>query len=279
MNLIGIDFEDWFHPELIQKTLDTTKKKPTVVNGINKILDWLRKNDTYATFFMVGELLEQKPELLDKILDGGHEIGFHTMTHSRLDSINFQEKFENELIHFDKLTSGKSKGFRAPSFSLNSITSCAIDILAKNHYTYDSSIVPVQTKLYGIPGAEKNPYLISSKSIAKNDPDGQITEFPLLTTKIFGKTIPAGGGFYVRTLPLSLINKAIKDHNSNSIPATFYIHSWELTPEYMPKIPLSFLDNFITYHNLKKTMNKMTQIINEFNFTSFSRYQKHISKN
>jgi peptidoglycan-N-acetylglucosamine deacetylase len=274
LNLLGIDFEDWFHPELIQKTLDTTKKKPTVVNGIDKILDWLRKNDTYATFFMVGELLEQKPELLDKILDDGHEIGFHTMTHSRLDSINFKEKFENELIYFNKLTSGKSKGFRAPSFSLNLQTSWAIDILSKNNYIYDSSIVPAKTKLYGVANAEKKPYLISSNSIEKNDPTSKITEYPLLTTNILGKSIPAGGGFYVRTLPLFLINKAIKEQNDNSIPATFYIHSWELTPEYMPKIPLSFLDNFITYHNLKNTMNKMTQIINKFDFTSFDRYKK-----
>ena len=228
---------------------------------------------------MVGELLEQKPELLDKILDEGHEIGFHTMTHSRLDSINFKEKFENELIYFNKLTSGKSKGFRAPSFSLNSKTSWAIDMLSKNHYVYDSSIVPAKTKLYGVANAEKNPYLISSKSIDKNDPTGKITEYPLLTTKILGKTVPSGGGFYVRTLPLFLIHKAIKEQNDNSVPATFYIHSWELTPEYMPKIPLSFLDNFITYHNLKKTMNKMTQIINKFDFTSFSRYPKNISKN
>ena len=274
MNLLGIDFEDWFHPELIQKTLDTTKKKPTVVNGIDKILDWLRKNDTYATFFMVGELLEQKPELLDKILDDGHEIGFHTMTHSRLDSINFKEKFENELIYFNKLTSGKSKGFRAPSFSLNLQTSWAIDILSKNNYIYDSSIVPAKTKLYGVANAEKKPYLISSNSIEKNDPTSKITEYPLLTTNILGKSIPAGGGFYVRTLPLFLINKAIKEQNDNLIPATFYVHSWELTPEYMPKIALSFLDNFITYHNLKNTMNKMTQIINKFDFTSFDRYKK-----
>ena len=148
------------------------------------------------------------------------------MYHDRIDSDNFKDNFENEIKKFEILTKKKSRGFRAPTFSLNQKSSWIIDSLVDANYLYDSSIVPVQTKLYGIPGAEKNPYLISSKSIAKNDPDGQITEFPLLTTKIFGKTIPAGGGFYVRTLPLSLINKAIKDHNSNSIPATFYIHSW-----------------------------------------------------
>ena len=102
MNLLGIDFEEWFHPELIQKYIKKTDNELSVVNGIDKILELLRKNDTYSTFFMVGELLEKKPELMDKILDGGHEIGFHTMTHSRLDSPNYVEKFEYKLIFFYK---------------------------------------------------------------------------------------------------------------------------------------------------------------------------------
>ena len=92
LNLLGIDFEDWYHPELIQRHIKTKKNNPTVINGIDKILDWLRKNETYATFFMVGELLELKPELMDKILEGGHEIAFHTMHHTRLDTPNFKEK-------------------------------------------------------------------------------------------------------------------------------------------------------------------------------------------
>ena len=274
MNLLGIDFEDWFHPELIQNVLTNEGKKPKVIEGIDKIIDWLNHHETYATFFVVGELLEYQPEILDKIIENGHEIGFHTMYHTRLDTTNFREQFEEEIKRFDKMTSGKSKGFRAPTFSLNESSKWLIDVLEENRYEYDSSIVPAKTKLYGVANAEKKPYLISSNSIEKNDPTSKITEYPLLTTNILGKSIPAGGGFYVRTLPLFLINKAIKEQNDNSIPATFYIHSWELTPEYMPKIPLSFLDNFITYHNLKNTMNKMTQIINKFDFTSFDRYKK-----
>ena len=38
-----------------------------------------------ATFFVVGELLEFKPELLDLILENEHEIAFHTMKHTRID--------------------------------------------------------------------------------------------------------------------------------------------------------------------------------------------------
>lgn len=274
MNILGIDFEDWYHPELIQRHIKTKNNKPTVVNGIDKILDWLRKNETLATFFMVGELLEFKPEILDKILSNGHEIAFHTMYHTRVDSLNYKEKFDEEIKRFDVITSKRSKGFRAPSFSLNHSSSWVIDTLANNNYQYDSSIVPAKTKLYGVDNAETKPYRITSSAIEKDSPDGKILEFPLLVTKIFGKTIPAAGGFYLRTLPLKIIENAIRKYNDNSIPATFYIHSWELTPEYMPKIPLSIMDSFITYHNLNSTFSKMDKILKKFRFTSFEQYLK-----
>jgi len=272
LNLLGIDFEDWFHPELIQRHIITKKNNPTVVNGIDKILEWLRKNETYATFFMVGELLELKPELLDKILGGGHEIAFHTMYHTRLDSPNYREKFVEEIKKFDNMTSKKSRGFRAPTFSLNYSSSWVIDVLSENNYQYDSSIVPAKTKLYGMPNAETKPYKISSTMLETNDPNGKILEFPLLTTRILYYTIPACGGFYLRTLPLKIIERAISANNNNGNPASFYVHSWELTPEFMPKIPLSFIDNFITYHNLGKTLSRMDKIIKKFKFTSFSRF-------
>ena len=54
-NLLGIDFEDWFHPELIKKYIKDEKLEPKVVDGIEKILELLRKNETYATFFVVGD--------------------------------------------------------------------------------------------------------------------------------------------------------------------------------------------------------------------------------
>jgi len=272
LNLLGIDFEDWFHPELIQRHITGLDKTPTVVNGIDKILDWLRKNETFATFFVVGELLEAKPELLDKIINGGHEIAFHTMYHTRIDSPNFKEKFTEEIKLFDKLTSKKSRGFRAPSFSLNHSSSWLIDTLAENNYLYDSSVMPAKTKLYGIPNADIKPYKISSSSLEQNDPSGKITEFPLLTTKLLGYTIPACGGFYLRFLPPKIIERAIKNNMKKGIPATFFIHSWELTPELMPKVELLFSDSFITYHNIGKALSRMDSLIKKFKFTSFERF-------
>ena len=230
MNLLGIDFEDWYHPQLVQKYVKNEKHEPRMFKGIDKILEMLRRNDTLATFFVVGELLETNPEIFDKITENEHEIAFHTMYHTRIDSPNFKENFRNEIEKFSKLTNKKSKGFRAPTFSLNETSSWIIDLLSEYDYIYDSSIVPAKTDLYGTPNAEIKPYRISSDSLENDTIDGKLIEFPLLVTKFLGKKVPAGGGFYLRTLPMRVIKNAIRQYEKQEIPATFYIHSWELTP-------------------------------------------------
>ena len=272
MNILGIDFEEWYHPELVKPHIKNIKRNPSVINGIDKILDLLRKHETFATFFVVGELLEIQPDIFDKIIENDHEIGFHTMYHDRLDSPEYKEKFRDEIKKFAELTNHKSRGFRAPTFSLNNNSSWAIDILAENDYMYDSSVVPAKTSMYGLPGAQESPYKISSKNIKQHNSNGIITEFPLLVTKFLGKKIPAGGGFYLRTLPTKIIKNAIKNYQKQEIPATFYIHSWELTPEYMPKIQLPIKENFVTYHNIGKAYTRMNELLQQFQFTSFSNF-------
>lgn len=277
MNLLGIDFEDWYHPQLVAPFVSAEKKIPVMFKGLDKILDLLRKNDSKATFFLVGELLEANPEISDKILTGGHEIGFHTMKHTRLDSPNFKSIFKQELQEFDKITSRKVIGFRAPTFSLNKTSSWAIDELVDSGYKYDSSIVPAKTSMYGIPSAVKSPYRITSSSLDKDDNQGILMEFPLLVTKFLGKTIPAAGGFYLRSLPFIIIKNAIKSYEQKEIPASLYVHSWELTPEYIPEIKLPKKNHFITFHNIKKTFSRLNHLLNEFEFTTFESYLQNIS--
>ena len=272
MNFLGIDFEDWYHPQLIQKNLKNNNHEPRMFRGIEKILEMLRKTNTFATFFVVGEILESNPEIFDKIIENGHEIGFHTMYHDRIDGDNFKDNFENEIRKFEILTKKKSRGFRAPTFSLNQKSSWIIDSLVHANYLYDSSIVPAKTELYGNPNAEIKPYRISSSSLEKNDPNGKLIEFPISVTNFLGKKIPAGGGFYLRFLPTKIIHNAIKQYEKQEIPATFYIHSWELTPEFMPKIKMPFKENFITFHNIEKSYDRLENILKQFNFTSFQNF-------
>ena len=84
--------------------------------------------------------------------------------------------------------------------------------------------------------------------------------------------MPFGGGFYLRTLPMKIIKNAIISNEKKNIPSTFYIHSWELLSEKMPRLQLPKKEHFVTYHNLDKSRNKMTEIINQFSFTSFEKF-------
>jgi polysaccharide deacetylase family protein (PEP-CTERM system associated) len=277
MNILGIDFEEWFHPELIKPFIKDHQKEFKISKGIKKILDWLNSNETFATFFVVGEIFEKYPEMIDLITENGHEIGFHTMTHKKLHEIKSKENFEKELEEFRKIVGKNIKGFRAPTFSLDSSTSWAIDSLKKNDYVYDSSIVPAKTKMYGMPNAEKFPYQISSNSLESADPKSNLWEFPIMRTKILGKKIPTGGGFFLRTIPLKIIQRSINQYEKHEKPATFYIHSWELVPEYMPRLELPKKEKFVTYHNLDKAFEKMDKLLKNFEFTSFDRYISRVN--
>ena len=155
---------------------------------------------------------------------------------------------------------------------MNETSSWIIDSLSEFDYIYDSSVVPAKTDLYWLPNAQHGPYRISSDSLENDTVDGKLIEFPLLVTKFLGKKVPAAGGFYLRTLPMRVIKNAISQYEKQELPASFYIHSWELTPEHMPKIELPFKENFATYHNINKAYNRMDELLKQFEFTSFSNY-------
>ncbi len=56
-----------------------------------KILDILEKYNIKATFFFVGQNIENYPEAAEKVYAAGHEIGNHTYTHHRVRAMEHGE--------------------------------------------------------------------------------------------------------------------------------------------------------------------------------------------
>ena len=52
------------------------------------LLDGLRERDVRATFFLVGEKIEQRKCVIEQMAKDGHLIGNHTYSHAQLDSVN-----------------------------------------------------------------------------------------------------------------------------------------------------------------------------------------------
>jgi peptidoglycan/xylan/chitin deacetylase (PgdA/CDA1 family) len=54
----------------------------------NELLNIFKSTNTPVTVFAVGTFLQTNPEFAKKILDGGHDLGNHTMTHTQMKTIS-----------------------------------------------------------------------------------------------------------------------------------------------------------------------------------------------
>lgn len=65
--VIAITFDDGPHPE-----------------NTPRLLDMLKERKVKATFYVVGNMVKYNPQLLKRMVEEGHEIGNHTVTHGTL---------------------------------------------------------------------------------------------------------------------------------------------------------------------------------------------------
>ena len=68
-----------------------------------KILDTLKKHDVKAVFFLVGNYLEKNADLVRRMVDEGHIVGNHTMTHPDMSAITDKVAFRKELTGMEDL--------------------------------------------------------------------------------------------------------------------------------------------------------------------------------
>lgn len=61
-----------------------------------KILAMLKANHAHATFFVVGNKVNEHPEIVREMVANGNEVGNHSMTHPRLDTLS-QEGVKKEI--------------------------------------------------------------------------------------------------------------------------------------------------------------------------------------
>ena len=84
-----------------------------------QILDVLQAHQVPATFFLVGNYLEQNPELVRRMADEGHTVGNHTWSHGDMSSIADPADFRSELERVEaayEATTGREmeKYYRPP---------------------------------------------------------------------------------------------------------------------------------------------------------------------
>lgn len=226
-----VDVEDGISIAMRDAFGEDIEPTDRVVRCTDKILSIYEDQDAKGTFFILGKIAEQFPDLIKRISKEGHELGVHGYHHLLFNKMT-PEKAYQEVDRAKKLIediSGREvDGHRAPAFSINAETSWAFDILARCGFKYDSSVMPCRSLRYGWPDFNKN------ISRVKTSRDHEIIEVPMSTATFLGREVPACGGSYLRLLPYALSEKFFRMISQDRNPIV-YIHPYELDTESYPE--------------------------------------------
>ncbi|ORX90363.1 glycoside hydrolase/deacetylase [Basidiobolus meristosporus CBS 931.73] len=109
-----------------------------------ELLKVLKVAGVSATFFVVGTMVEQNPEVVLKALNDGHHIGSHTHTHANLDTLQaseIEDEVDKAAIAIENAIGKKPQYFRCP---YGACTGDTLDILGAKklkliHWNLDTS--------------------------------------------------------------------------------------------------------------------------------------------
>jgi polysaccharide deacetylase family protein (PEP-CTERM system associated) len=221
----------------------------------------MAEHDVRATMFVLGWVAERFPNLVRQLADAGHEIASHGWDHKRVTTITpdeFRESVRRSRALLEDQAGARVLGFRAPSFSITPSNAWALDVLLEEGYSYDSSLMPITRRGYGFPGGQRDPHWLERAS-------GRLREIPPATLRTARFNLPAGGGAYFRLFPYSLIAAAFRQAERRGVPATFYIHPWEVDPE-QPRMDVNMKTRVRHYGGLNHTVPRLRRLFNEFRF-------------
>lgn len=268
-HVLSVDVEDYFQVEAFAGSVDrkSWNQWPSrVVSNTHRVLDLFDQHNAKGTFFFVGWVAARFPYLVREVQSRGHELACHSYWHRTVYSLT-PDEFRKDTRQAKKAiedASGVSvTGYRAPSWSITKSCLWALDILAEEGFTYDSSIYPIHHDLYGVPGAQRFPYTHACANGLK------LQEFPPATLRFLGTNFPAAGGGYLRIFPTAFTELAFRTFEKKyGERVVVYLHPWELDPE-QPRINGPFKSRMRHYTNLKHMHAKLNTVLSHHKFQAF----------
>lgn len=259
---LSFDVEEWFqvanHAHACPREgWDALESR--VEPAMGRILDLLRRREARATFFFLGWIAERHPDLVRRVIDGGHEVASHGYDHrflQELDPAALHEDLERTELALAAAGAPRPRGFRASTFTLTRRTWWAFDVLVERGYRYDSSVHPIRHPDYGVPGFEPGISTIETEA-------GAIVEFPVSTYPLLGRNWPVGGGGYFRLLPGGIHRALFASLERMGRPTATYLHPWEVDPD-QPRVEAPLSKRFRHRVGLGSTLAKLEAFLERF---------------
>ena len=268
-HVLSVDVEDYFQVEAFAGSVQRESWglwPSRVVANTQRVLDLFARYNAKATFFFVGWVAARFPHLVREVQSHGHELACHSYWHRTVYSLTpdeFRKDTRQAKRTIEDATGTPIAGYRAPSWSITKSCLWALDILAEEGFTYDSSIYPIRHDLYGVPGAQRFPYTHDCANGLK------LREFPPATLRFLGANFPAAGGGYLRIFPSAFTELAFRTFEKKyGERVVVYLHPWELDPE-QPRINGPVKSRVRHYTNLKHMHAKLNTVLSRHKFQPF----------
>lgn len=262
MNILTFDIEEWFH--ILDN--DSTKTEKQWSNyeyrleaNMDRIFELLDRKDQKATFFVLGWVAREFPQVLKKIHEYGYEIATHSDKHQLAydqTKDEFRNDLEKSIKSIEDVTGVKVKSYRAPGFSIKEENKWTFEELVKQGIEVDCSIFPSNRTHGGFASyGHAEPSIIEMKDI-------QLKEFPINLYQIANKNMIFSGGGYFRLLPYWMIRMMM---NKSDYVMT-YFHPRDFDKEQPMIEDLSMVRKFKSYYGLGGAFSKLENLITGFEF-------------
>ena len=210
MNILTFDIEEWYLERVLYG--GRAYRYQQFDETLAKVLDELDRLGIKATFFCVGQLAVEFPQVVREIAKRGHEVGCHSNEHVWLNRMMEEQMWKDTLEALKALedVSGqKVVSYRAPAFSITQQNKWAVNVLSACGIENDASIFPTNRNFGGYTGfPQDTPCIISHEGAT-------LKEYPICLTSILGKAMAYAGGGYFRLLPYWLVSKTMKKRDYN----------------------------------------------------------------
>lgn len=268
-NAMTVDVEDYFQVEAFFPHISRTAwdgRECRVEANVERILELFARKGVTATFFTLGWIASRYPKMVRRIVENGHELASHGLSHVRADQqsrVQFMDDVSQAKALLEDIGGTVVRGYRATSFSITRRNLWALNSLEEAGYRYSSSTHPIPHDLYGIPEQPRFAFYPFE--------DSKFVEIPVTTVRKFGRNWPAGGGGYFRLLPYGVFKRnlqSVQKHENQ--PCTFYFHPWEIDPD-QPRIAgVSAKTRFRHYLNLDRTYSRLERLLDDFEWASIA---------
>ncbi len=229
-NAYIIDIESFvfpLHPLPYSLTIQERKAVDNghIVEATNKILDFLRERNMKLTFAVVAEIYEWVPDLIERIANEGHEIGYHGHHHKMVYNA---EILEQELIQSKKfLELFKPKCYQAPTIYFPKE---GFPLLREAGFQYSNTVY--QGRPYLVDGIVEMPVSTLRPTLPTERRYPGHMRLPLVLTDC-----PFGSGLFTALLPKKVLKSFYQKHQKLGLPTVTFIHDWQVVNMSAKKYP------------------------------------------